>query len=147
MKFSKSENKRRNGFPMQINWKCMRCQWQRIHGACGVNDSGFTVHAVSMTADSRCMRCHWHRMHIGRTFRAVLAAFKGNIYQKNICSQIVLYRIPNPSSKFRFRYRYQYQCGNFIAIFTEISQNFYFDCISEFPLWPSKSKAIFRFFR
>jgi hypothetical protein len=32
----------------------------------------------------------WHRMHIGRTISSARVAFKGNIYQQNICTQIVL---------------------------------------------------------
>jgi hypothetical protein len=44
--------------------------------ACGVIDTTCTVNAVSLTP------------HAG-TIRTALAAFKGNIYQKHICSRIV----------------------------------------------------------
>jgi hypothetical protein len=50
-------------------------------------------------------------------------------------------------SEFRFRHRnsdfftrFQYQCRSFKASFTEISQNLYFDFVSEFRFRPSKSK-------
>jgi hypothetical protein len=98
--------------------RCMQCHWHRMHDACGVidtactcacgvNDTTCTVHAVSLIPHAWCMRCHWYRMHGvcividtackiwhcmhgRRTIRMGLAAFKGNIYQKHICSRIVL---------------------------------------------------------
>jgi hypothetical protein len=36
----------------------------------------------------KCMPCHWHRMH--DTCGVIDIACKGNIYQKHICSRIVL---------------------------------------------------------
>jgi hypothetical protein len=33
-----------------------------IDRACGVNDTEYTVHAVSMTLHASSMWCHWHRM-------------------------------------------------------------------------------------
>jgi hypothetical protein len=53
--------------------------------------------AVSMTLDAWCMQGKWHHMHAGsltplawQMIRIALATFEGNIYQKQICSQIVL---------------------------------------------------------
>jgi hypothetical protein len=37
-----------------------------------------------------CKKLKMHRMHDRRTIRTALAAFKGNIYQKHICSRIGL---------------------------------------------------------
>jgi hypothetical protein len=47
------------------------------------------MHAVSMTQHAQCRRCHRHRLHYAcmhdrRTIRTALAAFKGNIYKKNV---------------------------------------------------------------
>jgi hypothetical protein len=53
----------------------MRCHWHRMHSAIGVIDTASKI---------------WHRMHDRRTIRTSLAAFKGNINQKHICSRIVL---------------------------------------------------------
>jgi hypothetical protein len=57
------------------NARCMRYYWYRMHEACGVIDTLCKI---------------WHRMHDRWTIRTALAAFKGNIYQKHICSRIVL---------------------------------------------------------
>jgi hypothetical protein len=44
-----------------VNATCMRCQWPRMHRACGVNGPACGV------IDTACivpyMRCQWHRMH------------------------------------------------------------------------------------
>jgi hypothetical protein len=41
----------------------MRCQWQCMHHACGINDTTCTTHAVSMILHELCMWCQWHCMH------------------------------------------------------------------------------------
>jgi hypothetical protein len=64
------------------NLKCMRCQWHPVHGAYGVIDTACKI---------------WHRMHDRQTIRTALAVFKGSIYQKHICSRIVL---PQPLKKY-----------------------------------------------
>jgi hypothetical protein len=56
--------------------RCMRCHWHRMHDACGVIDTACTC--ACGVNDTTCM------------VRMALAAFKGNIYQKHICSRIVL---------------------------------------------------------
>jgi hypothetical protein len=40
----------------------------RKNPACGVIDTAWTVHAVSMTRYASCIRCHWHGMHMIFTF-------------------------------------------------------------------------------
>jgi hypothetical protein len=67
------------------------------------------------------------------------------------CDIGILMLISILESEFRFRHwnsdfgtRFQYQCRNFIAFLTEISQKFYFDCLSEFWFRPSKLKSKFR---
>jgi hypothetical protein len=57
---------------------------------CNAMQKKIKMHAVSMTPHARCMQGHWHRRHDRRTIRTALASFKGNIYQKHICSRIVL---------------------------------------------------------
>jgi hypothetical protein len=69
----KSEIHMQNGDGMQKNLKCMRCQWHRMHSACGVNDTACKI---------------LYRMRDRRTIRTALAAFKGNIYQTHVCSEL-----------------------------------------------------------
>jgi hypothetical protein len=59
-------------------------------------------------------------------------------------------RISISESEFRFRHRnfdfstgFLFQCRKLKAFLTEICQNFYFDCSSEFLFRPSKSKSKF----
>jgi hypothetical protein len=33
---------------------CMRCQWHRIHGACGIIETAYTMHSGSLTPHAQC---------------------------------------------------------------------------------------------
>jgi hypothetical protein len=71
---------KKTGSKISKKFSCMLCQWYRMHHACGINDTAWIVHAVSMTPHAfliycipslfciwfslfLCMRCQWHCMH------------------------------------------------------------------------------------
>jgi hypothetical protein len=66
--------------PMNSNSRCKSkfsicMRWHLMHGACGISETAYTMHAGSLTPHAqcggggllsqpaRCMRCHWHCMH------------------------------------------------------------------------------------
>jgi hypothetical protein len=97
--------------------KCMKRQWHRMHGACGVIDTACKI---------------WHRMDYRRTIRTALAAFKGNIYQKAELSYPTPKKYINlkglPSKKFSCMRRRWYRMHDFCCrksiIFRQIRREF-----------------------
>jgi hypothetical protein len=62
----------------------MRCHWHLMHGACGIVDTACTKKLSTKFEKLKSYaKQRWYAKN-RRTIRTALAAFKGNIYKKNI---------------------------------------------------------------